>query len=349
MNREMAARFAGPQTVVTAPEKRRTPGVGEVLIDVSACGICGTDLHFYSGRWPQPSVIPGHEIAGIVSAVGEGAAGWQPGDHVVVEPITGCGECPYCKSGAINLCSDFRFLSIHRDGGFATSMVAPASCLHRVPPGMDLSAAALAEPLAVAVHACRAAGVQEGDTVAVCGAGTIGLLVIAAALECGAAAVISSGRHPHQRQAADRLGAAATAPEDLDAAVREIAGAGGADVVMETVGGAGQAVGQAIGVVRAGGTVVLVGGYTRPTSVLLSRVVAREIRLAGSSFYSRVGSPTDFERALEILQHGDRWEQLITHRYSLESIDQAFAAAANKESGAIKVQVDCRPLRDAAG
>jgi 2-desacetyl-2-hydroxyethyl bacteriochlorophyllide A dehydrogenase len=336
----LAAHYSGPGIIRATEHEAGLPGPAEVLLSVNACGICGTDLHFYAGRWPQPSITPGHEIAGTVSDTGDGVAAWRVGDHVCVEPTLWCGSCVYCLRGETNRCQELKFLSVDRDGGFATRLIVPERCLHRVPAGIPDTVAALIEPLAVAIHACRTAPVQPGDTVVICGLGSIGLLTSLAAQEAGAALVLASGRHEHQRNAARSLGADPVAPDELEAAVRDWSEGLGADVVIETIGGAGQAVGQALGSVRTGGTVVLAGGFTRPSSVHLGRVVNREIRMVGSSCYSHSLHPDDFAAALEIAgRRQDDLASLVTHQFTLDQIQDAFAAAADKSSGAIKVQV----------
>ena len=337
-----AARLQGPKAIGVTSQTVPAPGAAEVRVRVEVCGVCGTDLHFFTGRWPQPAFTLGHEFSGVVTAVGEDAAPWRVGDKVCVEPVLSCGRCRACRRGENNLCSEFRFLSIHLDGGMAEQAIVPVKCLHAIPEGMSASRAALAEPLAVAIHACRVGGVKAGDTVVVCGAGSIGLLTAAAAGSAGAAEVIVSGRHPHQQEAANSLGARGVAPDDLEAAVAAATDGEGADVIIETVGGAGQAVGQALAAVRPGGTVVLVGGFTRPASVHLWRVVSRESRVLGAYCYNHAHAPTDFERALQLLsEEGDDLERLITHRLPLSEVCEAFGLALDKSSHAIKVQMLC--------
>ncbi|HET6383758.1 MAG TPA: alcohol dehydrogenase catalytic domain-containing protein [Armatimonadota bacterium] len=337
-----AARYDGKQSILVEDRPGIEPGPDEVRLAVSLCGICGTDLHFYSGRWPQPEFTPGHEIAGAIDAVGPGVGGWLPGDRVCVDPSLSCGKCAFCHRGETNRCQDFQFISIHRAGGMASHLVVPTSCLHRIPDSMSDSLAALVEPLAVGVHAIRIASLAHDETVVICGLGAIGLACVAAAREAGAGPIIASGRYPHQREAAARLGAVPVAPEDLEAAVANATHGVGADIAFETVGGAGQAVGQAIGAVRAGGAVVLVGGFTRPASIHLWRVVSREIRLLGANCYSRDRSPTDFEKAMDLAEPGRfRLDELVTHRIPLAEVAKAFQLSSDKSSGAIKVQLEC--------
>src|SRR5579872_7260271 len=120
MKRAVAARYTGPQAIVVEEREAVVPGPGDVTIAVSTCGVCGTDLHFFAGRWPQPEHTPGHEIAGTITAVGEGVEGWRVGERVCVEPILPCGECRFCLAAEWNRCLKYRFISVHSDGGFAS-------------------------------------------------------------------------------------------------------------------------------------------------------------------------------------------------------------------------------------
>ena len=337
-----SVRFTGKQAIEVSDQEPAVPGAGEVLIAVRLCGICGSDLHFYTGRWGQPQVVPGHEITGVISLLGPEVTGWRSGQRVCVEPVVACGTCAFCHRGETNRCRNLKFLSYDRDGGMASTMVVPVDSLHALPDEMSDSLGALIEPLAVGVHAARVGGVQEGDTVVVCGAGTIGLMTAVAARDSGARQVICSGRYPHQREIATHLGAVAVAPEDLETVVNDATEGLGADVVFETIGGAGQAVGQAVASARPGGAVVLVGGFSRPTSIHLQRVVGRELRILGSNCYDRARTPTDFELAIEIAaSQRYRLEQLITHHLPIGEALRGFEIASDKSSGAIKVQLEC--------
>ncbi|MGH7785222.1 MAG: zinc-dependent alcohol dehydrogenase, partial [Candidatus Binatia bacterium] len=157
---------------VAAPE----PGPGEVVVRVRACGICGSDLHWFLGSLRPPHVCPGHEIAGEIAALGAGVAGWHAGDRVAVEPLVACGICRYCRAGQPQLCRTMQIIGQQQPGGLAELVAVPAGALFAVPAGLSWPIAALAEPTAVCVHAYRLAALPAGARVLILGAGSVGLL-----------------------------------------------------------------------------------------------------------------------------------------------------------------------------
>lgn len=317
------------------------PARGEVVVRVHNCGICGSDLHFFSGQFPPPPVCPGHEIAGEVAEVGPGVGNVRAGDLVVVEPLVTCRQCNFCLSGNYQLCPELRVLGNMVHGGFADYVRVPASAVFPLPAKLDMAVAALTEPLAVAVHGLRLAPVCAGDRVAVLGAGTIGLMSVAAARASGASEVWVTARYAHQAEAARRLGA--TRVFTGSAAYVELAEAGSQrppDVVVETVGGQADTLEQGLPLVRRGGTVVVLGLFTSMPALNGILLVIKEIRIVGSMTYGRTIAGADFERALDILsQRAQDFASIVTHRYPLEQIQAAFSTAADKHSGAIKVSV----------
>lgn len=317
------------------------PASGEVVVRVHNCGICGSDLHFFSGQFPPPPVCPGHEIAGEVAEVGPGVGNVRAGDLVVVEPLVTCRQCNFCLSGNYQLCPELRVLGNMVHGGFADYVRVPASAVFPLPAKLDMAVAALAEPLAVAVHGLRLVPVCAGDRVAVLGAGTIGLMSVAAARASGASEVWVTARYAHQAEAARRLGASRVFTGS--AAYLELAEAGSQrppDVVVETVGGQADTLEQALPLVRRGGTVVVLGLFTSMPALNGILLVIKEIRIVGSMTYGRTIAGADFERALDILsRRAQDFASIVTHRYPLEQIQAAFSTAADKHSGAIKVSV----------
>ncbi|MGH2406398.1 MAG: alcohol dehydrogenase catalytic domain-containing protein, partial [bacterium] len=147
------------------------PGPGEVLVEVAAAGVCAGDMYFYLGKNPYATYpqVCGHEVAGTVIETGEGEEGPPLGTAVVVEPFIGCGSCYPCRIGRSNCCTSLQIIGVHRPGGFARYLTAPAASIHLIPPGLALAAASLAEPVAVAIHACRRGVVTAGETVLVLG------------------------------------------------------------------------------------------------------------------------------------------------------------------------------------
>ena len=317
------------------------PGVDEVLVKVRNCGICGSDLHFYQGAAPPPHVCLGHEIGGEVAAVGTDVTRVRCGDAVAVEPLVVCRGCDYCRAGNYQLCAQLRILGFSRNGGFAEYVVVPDYTLYRLPPTVDCTLGALAEPLAVGVHAVRLANIEATDHVLVLGAGTIGLLAIASAKAAGATEVWATARHSHQAAAAHALGATRVFPAgDSAEALRASTGRDVVDVVIETVGGRADTIDAAIQCVRPGGRVVVLGVFSTKPMIDALALMAKEVRLVGSMTYSRSYARTDFAMALQLLgAQPDHFRHVITHRVGLHDIARGFALAGNKTSGSIKVMV----------
>jgi L-iditol 2-dehydrogenase len=313
-----------------------------VVVRVRHCGICGSDLHWYVGEFPPPSVCPGHEIAGEVVEVGRDVEGLATGDAVAVEPLVVCRECVYCRTGNYQLCRSFNVLGLSRPGGLAEYVSVPAYATYRLPSGMDHEIASLTEPTAVCVHGVRLAGVTLGDRVLVLGAGTIGLLSILAARAAGAAEVAVTARYAHQADMARQLGAARVFGTDSAGDRERSAWAADCpvDVVIETVGGSANTINDAIDSVRPAGTVAVLGIFTNPPACAAVPLVVKEVRLVGSLTYGRSGPRTDFDVALHLLStEAARVRSLITHRFELQAAAAAFATAADKSQGVIKVTI----------
>ncbi len=335
---EMTAAFCtGKERIEVHPTPLPSPGPGDVLLRVRACGICGSDLHFYHGAFPaMPNVPPGHEFAGEVVAPGEGVQGFSRGQRVVVEPLRTCRDCSYCRTGRYQLCPRRVLLGSFAPGGLAQYVTVPAYTLYPLPDDLDFELGALVEPLAVAVHGLHLVDLSVGERVLVLGSGSIGLLAVLAARAAGAAEVIATYRHEHQGRAALAAGASRAVPDGEAAALDKE----GIDVVVETVGGAAPTLAQALALVRPAGRISVLGLFTQPAQVNALAFMLKEARMAGAITYCRPGQHSDFDVALGILQaQPDRARALITHRFPLEQAAQAFATAADKSSGSLKVQV----------
>ena len=242
------------------------------------------------------------------------------------------------RAGEPNLCPTLRILGAMAPGGFADIVLVPASSVYRLPPGLDLDAAMLAEPLAVGIHAARMAAITLGEDVLVLGGGAIGLLAAFAAARSGARVRVSA-RYAHQRSMALALGAAAVIEAEraavLDAAAREPP-----DVVIESVGGTADTLEVALRAVRPGGRIVALGMFTQPIALHPLRFLMKEAHLVSSMTYSRREGRPDFATALAFLaRERNLLARLITHRVPLAEIANGFALAADKSSKAIKVAV----------
>lgn len=335
-----AARCVASGRFEIREQQRPVPEADDVLVRVRVCGICGSDLHFFVGGFPPPRVCPGHEITGEIVDAGPDAVE-RIGERVAVEPLVPCGACPYCRAGDYQLCPGFQILGNTLDGGFAEYVRVPARAAFILPASIDFEVGSLTEPLSVAVHALRLARLDPGDRVLVLGGGTIGLMSVAAARAAGAGDVWTTARHPHQAEAARRLGAdevflGPAGEEEL----RERSRRAPIDAVIETVGGEADTLGEAVQLVRRGGVVMVLGIFTRPVSIDATTLVIKEARVIGAMTYGRSGTRADFDRALQILARTpEPFRALITHRVALDEIEHGFATAADKRSGSIKVSV----------
>lgn len=325
-------RGPGHVALKDVPEPRAGPG--QVKIAVRAAGICGTDLHIVKGEFPSwPPVILGHEFAGTVAAVGEGVEGLAPGEPVVAQtPAVWCGRCRYCVSGHYLMCATKRSIGYGVDGAFASHIVVPAGTVHRLPPGMDLEAAALCEPAACAVRAvCERAHVAAGDRVLVTGAGPIGLLVMQAARAQGARVCLTgTGADAQRLQTARALGADVTVDverEDLREVLARFADADGVDLAFEC-SGAPPALGACLQALRRQATLVQVGLFGRRFENDYDQVAMKELTVLGS--YGHIY--TSWRRAIALMADGKiQARPLITAVLPLARWEEAFRRSEAKD------------------
>lgn len=323
------------------------PGRGQLQVQVQAVGICGSDIHYYKdghiGDWviERPHVL-GHEFSGVVTAIGEGALGFELGDRVAIEPCLPCGACGACRAGRYNVCTNLRFIgSPHTDGAFAQYVIVQPRFAHRLPPSLDFELGALVEPTAVAVQAVRRSQLRLGQTVAIVGAGPIGLLTLAVALASGASAVFVSDVNARRLEKARELGATAVLDARSNAveAVMELTDGRGADVVFEAVGSAAT-IDQAVAMAAPGGRLTVVGMSSQavvPFNFLALQ--AKELDLASVWLYLDA-----FPTAIALLASG-RVDagKIVTHRFPVAEIVAAMDMAASGRDSPIKVIVGMQP------
>jgi 2-desacetyl-2-hydroxyethyl bacteriochlorophyllide A dehydrogenase len=337
-----AAVLAGPRKVEVTDIEQPQPAAGEVLIRMRNVGICGSDLHFYRGEFPvAPNFVLGHENAGEVEAIGEGVKGFAKGDRVAVEGFKVCLTCGNCRTGRYQHCPKRQAFGLNAPGGLREYMALPAYCLYKLPEEIDFELGALLEPLTVSVHGLRLVDLRFGDRVAVLGSGSIGLTAIAAARAMGATFVAATARHPQQKSMAEELGADAVfdATDEGTAAMAKALGAG-ADVVVETVGGHADTLGRALQVVAINGRISVLGAFTQPVQLHPIMLFLKEATIVGSNCYGRPDRMSDYDMSIEIMRrNAHSMRALITHRFGLDDVAQAYAAADDKKSGAIKVTV----------
>lgn len=318
------------------------PGPGELRVRARAVGICGSDLHAFADEHPfiHLPIVPGHEAAGVVDAVGPGVEKFSVGDEVLLEPNLVDHSCIYCRTGRYNLCEQLAVVGCQTAGALAEAFVAPAERFHRVPPGMSMAEAAIVEPLATATHAVRVAGGVSGRTVAVLGAGSIGLLTMLTVRASGAVAVAVTDLERAKRELALELGADLAidpAAEDAVMQIRERL-PWRPDVVFDCVS-IQPTLDQAIALALKGGTVVVEGVPRGAVSIPLHLIQDREIRLQGTAMYVR----EDVERAIELVLDGRvPVERLVTRLFALTEAESAFRTAAQSlgDRPVVKVQID---------
>jgi (R,R)-butanediol dehydrogenase / meso-butanediol dehydrogenase / diacetyl reductase len=334
----LTANYLGPRQIDIREAEPEPPQPGQVRVEVAYTGICGTDLHIYHGHMDgrvSPPAIVGHEMSGVIVALGASVEDWRVGDHVTVMPLDWDGTCPACVAGNEHICQNLNFIGIDSPGALQRYWNVSADTLVRLPADLRLDHAALIEPIAVAVHDVRRAELSTGDKAVVIGGGPIGVLIAAVARHTGADVVLAEV-DPARRQTAAGMGFDVLDPTSTDQAawVESWTDGAGADVVFE-VSGAAAAVLGATDLVKVRGTLVIVAIHPEPRPVNLHRVFWRELRVLGARVYQR----TDFEAAVELLVRGAiPAEDLITHVKPITATAEAFTAL---ESGqAMKVLID---------
>jgi threonine dehydrogenase-like Zn-dependent dehydrogenase len=308
-----AVRRAGNRVeVVDVPAPR---GEG-VRVQIRSAGICGSDLHLLGSEFPLEHT-PGHEMAGLT----------PDGTPVAIEPLLPCEHCASCRSGAYNLCelgSDI-VIGMAHDGGMAEEIVVPERCLVRLPAGVTPEDACLVEPLAVAIHGLRRAGLRGDQRVAIVGGGSIGLCAVAGATSAGAEVGLVA-RHPTQLEAGERLGA-----HDAQ---------GSYDLVVDAAGSR-DGLAHALQLCRPGATLALLATYWEGLELPGFDLCMKEVSVVPASMYGRSGVARDVDVAAGTLAARPEIARcLITHRFPLEAAPEAFAAARNREAGAIKVVLE---------
>ena len=266
-------------------------GPDEVLVEVRACGICGSDVHGLDGSTGRrrPPVIMGHEAAGVIARAGANVKGWSPGERVTFDSTIWCGACPACRAGRINLCGNRRVLGVSCDeyrqhGAFAEYVAVPQHILYRLPERLSFEHAAMVEPVSVAVHAVGRTPIALGDTALVIGTGMIGLLVVQALRAAGCGRIIAADVNPQRLELAGRLGADELLRSDqvsLAEEVLRLTGGRGADVALEVVGLSATVQAAVMSLAR-GGHLTLVGNVSPAVELPLQPVVTRELTLYGT-------------------------------------------------------------------
>lgn len=341
------ARFYAPGDLRVEDARRPEPGPGELLMRVKACATCGTDVKIFrfGHHHIRPPRVMGHEIAGIVEELGEGAEGFSVGDGVQVIAAIPCGECFECKHRSMSICSNQESMGYHYDGAFAQWLVVPAKVLkvsgvNLIPEGLSYEEAALTEPLACVLNGQQLADVGEGDFVAVIGAGPIGCLHVRLARARGATQValveVNAARLEKSAQRVEPDAAIDASKEDAVDAVLKLADGRGADVVI-TAAASRKAQEEALQMAARGGRISLFGGLPKDDSIVdldSNLVHYRELKIVGANG----STPADNAEALGLIASGAvHVKDLITDRLPLDHVHDGIEAV--KSGNSIKVVI----------
>ena len=325
------------------------PASDELLIQVAACGICGSDVHGYDGSTGRriPPIVMGHEAAGTVVAVGSDVESYSRGDRVTFDSTVFCGVCDFCRAGDVNLCNDRQVIGVscgeyRRAGAFAEFLTVPERVAYHLPDELSFPDAAMLEAVSVALHGVAVSEMKGDETVLVIGAGMIGLLLLQAARTTGyaSACVYVSDVDATRLALARDLRADATflaSGPDLTAEILKRTEGRGVDIVLEAVG-RDETIATAIDCVRKGGTVVLVGNISPQVNLPLQKVVARQIRLQGSC-----ASAGEYPEAMDLIASGRiKVAPLITAVAPLSDGPSWFKRLHSREPNLMKIVLDPR-------
>lgn len=299
----MAAVFKGPGIIDIEERKAQCPGSGQLLVKVTACGVCGTDVHIFKGEAPaRSSVVLGHEYYGQVVEVGDSVECFRIGDLVAVDPNISCGFCYHCRIGKPHLCRSMEALGVTLDGGFATYSIVPANQCYSMPDGVAPGIGVFVEPVACCVHGVDMAGIRAGSSVVIFGAGPIGLILLQLARNSGATTRIVAEISRPRRELARSLGATHVfnpAARDVRNVIAEVV-PDGADVVIDAAGTA-ETLTASLDVCTRGGSILLFAVAPEALKVPVSpfEIYRKELRVQGSYV-----NPNTFSRAIGILASG---------------------------------------------
>ena len=333
----------GPRNISVGEFETPVPGYGEVLIQVKAAGICGSDLHYHRSDAPvsnEGRIMGGHELSGLITAIGEGVKKRKIGERIGVEPLLGCGKCQFCSVGDYHLCKNLT----HPGGGFREYTVIREEKAFPLPDNVSFEEAALLDCLAVGVHAAHRANVKITDNIAVIGDGAIGLSTVQMARVAGARRLALIGHHEKNMNIGVKVGADVvidSSKSDVAEEIMKFTDGQGCHVVFETVGGMTNTIENAIRMARPGGRIVVIGSFAKSMELSFRHLLRNEIDLTYSWSYATWDGVPEFLIALDLLAR-EKLDavSLITHRFPIDDISEAFQAALNKEkSGALKVLI----------
>ena len=334
-----AALLRAPGQLVVEQTVVPTADEEHVVIRVRAVGICGSDLHAYHGTQPffQYPQVPGHEICGTLHEADGRVGRLQPGDRVVIDPTIACGRCYPCRIGRYNCCPHLQVIGVHVPGGMAEFVRVPEQNLHVLPAGIPFEIGALVEPLAIGVQANERGRIAEGESVGIIGAGMIGLSVLLVAKLRGARVLIAD-RRPVRLRKARELGADATVDVTKAVLADEVlafTNGEGANVVVEAVGTV-ETIRSTFDLVSAAGRVVVLGLCNDDVPIPGAMLISKEMEIIASRL-----NANRFPQVIAMLVEGEiDPSPLITHRASMDSLEQAFRSLSDPASSDIKAVLE---------
>jgi len=330
--------YTGPRRLRYGDVSKPKIKSDEVLLQIKSVGICGTDLHIYSGGMKLPTpLIMGHEFSGVIAAVGGAVKNFKAGDRVVAEHVINCGKCYYCRSGKPNLCANASVIGLHRPGALAEYLAIPAALVYKIPAQIGFEEAALIEPLSIAYYAVKQANCVLGKKVAVIGQGPIGLLVDQILREGGAEVIgidIADWRlkFAKKKKWADHV--INSGQKSWAKKLKKIA-PDGVDTVFEVVGREETAA-MALEIARRDGDIFILGVFESPSKLNLMNIVKKELNVHGS-WTCAFAFPPSIEM---VADKKVDLKSLITHRYPAAQGVRAFKEAASYEGRRIKTVIN---------
>jgi len=333
----------GKKTVFLREVEEPSVSGSFVIIEVKACGICGTDVHIYEDEYKtNPPLILGHELSGVIAQMGPDVTGWKIGDRVTTETFYRyCGKCKYCLMGKPNLCIDRQSIGTHVDGGFAKYIRVPARNLHHLPDHVNFREGAVIEPLACCTHVvCELTNIVPGDVVIVSGPGPIGLITLQLAKASGGTVILTGATPDKERlQLGKELGAdfvfdVMKEEAELVKTINDLTGGFGADVAIECSGNS-QAVNFAIEHLRKAGQLSQIGLFSKPIQADFSTIALKELNITGSFAHN----PPTWELAIKLLEANKvNLKPLISRVYKLNDWEEALAYVISKQG--LKVLIE---------
>ncbi|MCM3399603.1 zinc-binding alcohol dehydrogenase family protein [Oceanobacillus profundus] len=295
----------------------------EVKVKIKRVGICGSDMHIYHGTNPLATYprIVGHEVTGEIVEVGSGVSKVSIGDHVVIEPITYCGECYACKNGRPNVCKEVSVFGVHEDGGMREFVVLEDKQVHKVDSEIEWDEAVMAEPYTIGAQATWRGNVGEGQTVFIQGAGPIGITVLKLAKLRGATVIISDFTNERLVFAKENGADYTINPSEVDVSgqINEITNGEGANVVIDAVG-VPQTFELAVEVASPAGNVVTLGFNATPSSIAMMHITKKELTITGSRLQTnQFGKVVELINSKKLTHNG-----LVTHRFHVDQVKEAF-------------------------